>query len=160
MGSCSRQILDHIIALNERHLRRLIRDHVNYHHEDRIHDSLDKDTPNRRAVDSRPSLAATVISSARLGGANRQMIIHGREISWQRRTDCRARSDAFLPTALGPGWRFGLTAVLAECRQCRGLAGIRHTRCYVRRGLCTGGALVVEEEPALFDQLCYRYWPG
>ena len=38
----------HIIALNERHLRRLIRDYVNYHHEDRIHDSLDKDTPNRR----------------------------------------------------------------------------------------------------------------
>jgi len=41
-------MLDHIIALNERHLRWLILDYVNYHHEDRIHDSLDKDTPNRR----------------------------------------------------------------------------------------------------------------
>ena len=48
MGSCRREMLDHIIALNERHLRRLIRDYVNYHHEDWIHDSLDKDTPNRR----------------------------------------------------------------------------------------------------------------
>src|SRR5712692_7450890 len=61
-------ILDHVIALNEKHLRRLIRDYVNYHHDDRIHDSLDKDTPNRRPVESKPSPAATVISSARLGG--------------------------------------------------------------------------------------------
>ena len=40
VGSCRREILDHVIALNEQHLRRLIRDYVNYHHDDRIHDSL------------------------------------------------------------------------------------------------------------------------
>jgi hypothetical protein len=34
---------DNVIALNERHLRRLMRDYVNYHHDDRIHDSLNKD---------------------------------------------------------------------------------------------------------------------
>jgi len=68
VGSCRREILDHVIGLNEKHLRRLIRDYVNYHHDDRIHDSLDKDTPNRRPVESKPSPAATVISSARLGG--------------------------------------------------------------------------------------------
>jgi transposase InsO family protein len=68
VGSCRREILDHVITLNEQHLRRLIRDYVNYHHNDRIHDSLDKDTPNRRPVESKPSLAATVVSSARLGG--------------------------------------------------------------------------------------------
>jgi hypothetical protein len=28
--SCRREILDHVIALNELHLRRLIRDYVNY----------------------------------------------------------------------------------------------------------------------------------
>jgi putative transposase len=68
VGSCRREILDHVIALNEQHLRRLIRDYVNYHHDDRIHDSLHKDTPNRRPVESKPSQAATVVSSARLGG--------------------------------------------------------------------------------------------
>ncbi len=47
VGSCRREILDHVIPLNEEHFRRLIRDYVNYHHEDRIHDSLEKDTPNR-----------------------------------------------------------------------------------------------------------------
>jgi len=68
VGSCRREILDHVIALNEQHLRRLIRAYVSYHHHDRIHDSLAKDTPNRRPVESKPSPAATVISRARLGG--------------------------------------------------------------------------------------------
>jgi putative transposase len=68
VGSCRREILDHVIALNEQHLRRLIRDYVNYHHEDRIHDSLGKDTPRRRPVEPKPSVKATVISLPRLGG--------------------------------------------------------------------------------------------
>lgn len=68
VGSCRREILDHVIALNEAHLRRLIRDYVNYYHHDRIHDSLEKDTPNRRPVEKKPLPKAVVISSARLGG--------------------------------------------------------------------------------------------
>jgi transposase InsO family protein len=68
VGSCRREILEHVIALNEPHLRRLIRDYVNYHHEDRIPDSLSKDTPTRRRAEPKPSANATVISSARLGG--------------------------------------------------------------------------------------------
>lgn len=68
VGSCRPEILDHVIALNEQHLRRLIRDYVNYHHEDRTHDSLEKDTPNRRAIEHKPSPTATVVSSPRLGG--------------------------------------------------------------------------------------------
>jgi tRNA(Leu) C34 or U34 (ribose-2'-O)-methylase TrmL len=52
VGSCRREILDHVIALNEQHLRRLVRDYVSYHHHrDHIHDALDKDTPNRRLVE-------------------------------------------------------------------------------------------------------------
>jgi transposase InsO family protein len=68
VGSCRREILDHVIALNELHLRRLIRDYVNYHHDDRIHAALEKDTPNRRPVEQRPTVTATVISMPRLGG--------------------------------------------------------------------------------------------
>ena len=49
-------------------LRRLIRDYVNYHHEDRIHDSLEKDTPNRRPVEQKPAADPTAISMPRLGG--------------------------------------------------------------------------------------------
>ena len=68
IGSCRRELLDHVIALNEAHLRRLLRDYVNYHQQDRLHDSLAKDAPNRRAVDQRPAANATVISIPQLGG--------------------------------------------------------------------------------------------
>jgi transposase InsO family protein len=77
VGSCRREILDHVIALNEQHLRRLIGDYVNYHHDDRIHDSLEKDTPNRRPIKKRPAANATVVSSARLGGLHQRY-------SWQQ----------------------------------------------------------------------------
>jgi hypothetical protein len=41
---------------------------VNYHHEDRTHDSLEKDTPNQRPVERKPARNADVISMPRLGG--------------------------------------------------------------------------------------------
>jgi len=65
VGSCRRELLDHVIPLNEQHLRRLVRDYVRYYQEDRIHDALGKDTPNLRPVERKPSAEATVISSAR-----------------------------------------------------------------------------------------------
>jgi putative transposase len=68
IGSCRRELLDHVIALNEEHLRRLIRNYVRYYHEDRIHDSLGKDTPNRRSVETKPAADASLISLPRLGG--------------------------------------------------------------------------------------------
>jgi putative transposase len=68
IGSCRREILDHVIALNETHLLRLMRDYVNYHHQDRVHDSLEKDTPNKRRVEQKPAANAAVISFPRLGG--------------------------------------------------------------------------------------------
>jgi len=68
VGSCRRERLDHVIPLNEQHLRRLVRDYGSYFLEDRIHDSLGKDTPNRRPVEQKPSPNAGVISNARLGG--------------------------------------------------------------------------------------------
>jgi hypothetical protein len=68
VGSCRREILDHVIRLNEEHLQRLVRDNVNYYHQDRVHDSLEKDTPNRRAVERKPSPQARTISIPRLGG--------------------------------------------------------------------------------------------
>jgi putative transposase len=68
VGSCRREILDHIIALNEDHLIRLIREYVSYHHQDRIHDALEKDTPNRRPVEQKPAADRSVSSLPRLGG--------------------------------------------------------------------------------------------
>jgi len=68
VGSCRRELLDHVIPLNEHHLRRLLRDYVRYYHLDRTHDGLGKDTPDRRSIETNPSNGATVISLPRVGG--------------------------------------------------------------------------------------------
>ena len=68
IGSCRRELLDHVIAISEGPLRRLMRDYASYHHDDRIHDWLEKDTPNSRNIEMKPSTEASVISAARLGG--------------------------------------------------------------------------------------------
>jgi transposase InsO family protein len=51
VGSCRRDLLDHIIVLSEFHLRRLVREYLQYYHEDRVHDTLSKDTPAGRLLE-------------------------------------------------------------------------------------------------------------
>ena len=50
IGSIRRECLDHTIILGERHLRRIIRNYVNYYNNVRTHLSLLKDAPDRRPV--------------------------------------------------------------------------------------------------------------
>jgi putative transposase len=65
VGSCRRVLLDHIVALNERRLKRLLSEYVRYHHEDRTHLGLEKGTPDGRIC----SVAfGRVLSQLRLGG--------------------------------------------------------------------------------------------
>jgi putative transposase len=68
VGSCRRDLLDHVIVLNERHLKRLMTEYVRYYHEDRTHLGLAKDTPVGRAVAIRPPVASEIQSCPRLGG--------------------------------------------------------------------------------------------
>ena len=68
IGSCRREILDHIIPVNEEHLRRILSEYVCYHQEDRVHDSLSKDTPSRRPVEPRSTTASCLTALPRLGG--------------------------------------------------------------------------------------------
>ena len=68
VGSCRREMLDHIIPLDERHLRRLLREYASYHNDDRLHDALNKDAPNGRPVEQRPSPVVSIVSHPRLGG--------------------------------------------------------------------------------------------
>jgi hypothetical protein len=48
VGSCRRDLLDHVIVLNEQHSKRLMFEYVRYYHEDRTHLGLAKDTPTGR----------------------------------------------------------------------------------------------------------------
>ena len=45
-----RECLDHVIILDERHLRRILRGYVDYYHSCRTHLSLEKDAPEQRPV--------------------------------------------------------------------------------------------------------------
>jgi len=55
-------------SILHQNLLRLLREYVGYHHQDRVHDSLAKDTPDERAIELRPAASATVIGMPRLGG--------------------------------------------------------------------------------------------
>lgn len=68
VGSARRDVMDHVIPLNEQHLRRLIRAYVAFYHEDRTHTGLQKATPNNRPVETRSDDACQLRSDPRLGG--------------------------------------------------------------------------------------------
>ena len=50
IGSLRRECLDHVIVLNERHLRRVLRAYVDYYHDSRTHLALKKDAPEPRPI--------------------------------------------------------------------------------------------------------------
>ena len=68
VGSCRRDLLDHIVALNERHLKRLMSDYIRYYHADRTHLGLDKQTPADREAAKNTDPDRKVVSMPRLGG--------------------------------------------------------------------------------------------
>ena len=50
IGSMRRECLDHVIVLNERHLRRVLRTYVDYYQRSRTHLALMKDAPEPRTI--------------------------------------------------------------------------------------------------------------
>ena len=68
VGSVRRELLDHVIPLNETHLRRLGREYIAYYHEDRTHIALQKDTPAGRAIGTRPTPSSRILPQPRIGG--------------------------------------------------------------------------------------------
>lgn len=52
IGTLRRECLDHVIVLNEAHLKRLLNEYLGYYHESRTHLSLDKDPPRPRSIET------------------------------------------------------------------------------------------------------------
>ena len=67
IGSIRRDCLDHVIVLNEDHLKRILTEYLAYYHEDRTHLGLEKDTPSGRQIRCRPE-RAKLVKFPRLGG--------------------------------------------------------------------------------------------
>lgn len=68
VSSCRRDLINHVIVLNERHLKRLMSEYVRYYHEDRTHLALEKRTPGGREATKSSNATCKVISIPRLGG--------------------------------------------------------------------------------------------
>ena len=66
IGSVRRECLNHVIVLNERHLRRILVSYFDYYHRSRTHLSLGKDTPEGRSV--QPSGAGKIVAFPQVGG--------------------------------------------------------------------------------------------
>ncbi len=66
IGSIRRECLDHVIILDERHLRRVLSAYFEYHHQSRTHLSLGKDCPEPRPV--QPPSAGNVVAFPQVGG--------------------------------------------------------------------------------------------
>ncbi len=66
IGSIRRECLDHVIVVNEQHLRRILHRYFEYYHRTRTHLSVDKDAPDTRPVQL-PAMG-TVIQIPEVGG--------------------------------------------------------------------------------------------
>ncbi|MFH1842822.1 MAG: integrase core domain-containing protein, partial [bacterium] len=66
IGSIRRDCLDHVIIFDERHLRRVLREYLDYCHRSRTHLGLEKDCPEPSAVE--PPESGPVVSQPVLGG--------------------------------------------------------------------------------------------
>jgi transposase InsO family protein len=68
VGNCRRDLLDHVIVLNERHLKCLMSEYIRYYHDDRTHLGLDKQTPAGRVQAESANTNCEVVSMPRIGG--------------------------------------------------------------------------------------------
>ena len=66
IGTIRRELLDHVIVLNEGHLRRRLHSYLRYYHGSRTHLGLEKDAPEPRAVELREQ--GRVIALPQVGG--------------------------------------------------------------------------------------------
>jgi putative transposase len=88
VGTCKRELIDHVVVLGEGHLRRLLRDYViyvtyityviyiiyiTYDNADRVHTRL-ADSPDGRPVEARPSFNAKLAGLPRVGGLHHRYV--------------------------------------------------------------------------------------
>jgi putative transposase len=66
IGSIRRECLDHLIIINEDHLRRILREYLDYYHNARPHQSLGRNSPVPREIE--PPARGRIISIPQVSG--------------------------------------------------------------------------------------------
>src|SRR5215475_6368407 len=71
-GSIRRECLNHVLVLDERHLRRILTHYLSYYHQTRTHLAFDKDAPGLRPIE----LPATgkIVQLPEVGGLHHRYI--------------------------------------------------------------------------------------
>ena len=69
IGTLRRKCLANVAVLHERHLRRVLRSHIDFYHRWRVHQSLEMDSPDHRPV--QPSKLGEVVEFPSVGGPQR-----------------------------------------------------------------------------------------
>jgi putative transposase len=72
IGTIRRELLYHVIVLNEGHLRRRLRSYFRYYHASRTHLALDKDAPESRAVE--PPDHGRIVALPLVGGLHHRYL--------------------------------------------------------------------------------------
>jgi hypothetical protein len=72
IGTIRRELLDHVIVLNERHLRRRLRNYLGYYHASRTHLALGKDAPEPRPIE--PPERGDVVAVPQVGGLHHRYV--------------------------------------------------------------------------------------
>jgi transposase InsO family protein len=67
IGTVRRELLDHVVPIDEAHLRRILLEYVEYYNRERVHTRL-RDSPTGRPVEERTYSHARVVGLPRLGG--------------------------------------------------------------------------------------------
>jgi hypothetical protein len=73
VGSCKREVIDHVIVFDEDHLRRLLREYVSCYNAERVHIVI-RDAPEGRAIEAQPSPGAKVVGLPRVGGLHHRYL--------------------------------------------------------------------------------------
>ena len=66
IGSIRRECLDHVVVLDEKHLKRILTCYLRYYHKARTHLSLEKDPPQPREI--QPPNLGPVVAVPEVGG--------------------------------------------------------------------------------------------
>jgi len=74
VGSVRRELLNHVIILNQGHLYNLLEEYVEYYNNDRTHYSLKKETPMKRPIIKEPPGDSTIIALPRVGGLHHKYV--------------------------------------------------------------------------------------
>jgi putative transposase len=72
IGTIRRELLDHVIVVNDAHLKRLLADYLEYYHHSRTHQSLGYNAPSPRKVE--PPELGNVVAIPQVGGLHHRYI--------------------------------------------------------------------------------------